>query len=210
MMRALFEELLDRHGPRGWWPLWDRDAGEMRYRPGDYAVPRGRARAEVVQGAILAQNTRWTGAAEAVGNLVRAGLDRWEALAEEPHESLEQRVRPARFYRQKARRLKVAAGFFLERDGGPPGRGELLDLWGIGPETADSILLYAYGIPVMVVDAYLRRVLRHRGRPEVADRSYEDIRAWAEERMPDDASTLNEMHALIVREGQRISEGEAR
>lgn len=207
MMRSLYQTLLDRHGTQGWWPLWDRESGGLEYRPGDYTVPTGRARAEVIQGSILAQNTRWTGAAEAVGNLVEAGLDRWEALAEEPQESLEQRVRPARFYRQKARRLRVAAGFFRGRDGRPPARDELLALWGVGPETADSILLYAFGVPVMVVDAYLRRVLRDRGRGEVADGSYEEIRAWAEERLPARPDVLNEMHALLVAEGQRISEG---
>jgi len=206
MLRSLYQTLLDRHGPQGWWPLWDRESGGLEYRPGDYTVPEGRARAEVVQGSILAQNTRWSGAAEAVGNLVRAGLDRWDALAEEPQESLEQRVRPARFYRQKARRLRVAAEFFREREGEPPARDELLELWGIGPETADSILLYAYGVPVMVVDAYLRRVLRDRGREDVADADYEEIRAWAEERLPARPEVLNEMHALVVAEGQRISE----
>lgn len=208
MMESLYESLLERHGRQGWWPLWNRRDGGLEYRPGEYTPPEGRARAEVIQGAILAQNTRWTGAAEAVGNLVEAGLDRWSDLAEEPHESLEQRVRSSRFYRQKARRLKVAADFFSGRDGEPPEREELLELWGIGPETADCILLYAYGVPVMVVDAYLRRVLRHRGREEVADRSYEQIRAWAEERLPRDSEVLNEMHALAVAEGKRISDGE--
>lgn len=206
MMRSLYRELLERHGQQGWWPLWDR--GGLRYRPGDYTVPEGRDRAHVIQGAILAQNTRWSGAAEALGNLVRAGLDRWPALAGEPHESLEQRLRPARFYRQKARRLQVAARFFGERDGAPPDRDELLELWGIGPETADSVLLYAYGVPVMVVDAYLRRVLRDRGREEVAEGDYEAIRAWTEERLPSDAVVLNEAHALVVAEGKRISEGQ--
>lgn len=208
MMESLYHRLLDRHGRQGWWPLWDRDDGGLRYHPGDYGVPEGRARAQVIQGAILAQNTRWSGAAEAVGNLVEAGLDRWASLDEEPHESLEQRVRPARFYRQKARRLEVAAGFFRGRDGEPPDRTELLELWGIGPETADSILLYAFGVPVMVVDAYLRRVLRDRGREEVADRTYEEIRAWAEERLPPDPGVLNEMHALVVAEGKRMSQGQ--
>lgn len=207
MLRSLFDELLERHGRQGWWPLWDPDAGEMRYRPGEYAPPEGRRRAQVIQGAILTQNTSWSGAARAVGNLVEAGLDRWGTLAEESQERLEQRVRPARFYRQKARRLRVAAGFFRDRDGTPPDRVELLELWGIGPETADSILLYAYGIPAVVVDAYLRRVLRHRDRGEVAAGSYEEIRAWAEGRMPADGAVLNELHALVVAEGKRISEG---
>lgn len=208
MMESLYRSLLDRHGRQGWWPLWNRRDGGLEYHPGEYEVPEGRARAEVIQGSILAQNTRWSGAAEAVGNLVQAGLDRWPALAEEPYESLEQRVRPARFFRQKARRLRVAAGFFAGRNGNPPERGELLDLWGIGPETADCILLYGYGVPVMVVDAYLRRVLRDRGRPEVAEGTYEEIRAWVEGRLPGDPEVLNEMHALIVAEGKRISEGE--
>lgn len=207
MIRSLYDQLLDRHGRQGWWPLYDREEGTLRYRPGDYSVPEGRDRVQVIAGAILAQNTSWSGAADAVANLVGADLDQWDALAEEPHDSLERRVRPSRFYRQKARRLKVVAEFFREGRGREPGREELLGLWGVGPETADCILLYAYGVPVMVVDAYLRRVLRDRGRPEVADRDYEEIRAWAERGLPAEADVLNEMHALVVAEGKRISEG---
>lgn len=205
MMRSLYNHLLDRHGRQGWWPLYDREAGTLRYRPGDYTVPRGRSRVQVVAGAILAQHTSWTGAAEAVENLVRDGLDRWSALAGVPHDGLERRVRPARFYRQKARRLKIVADFFRARDPEEPSREELLGLWGVGPETADTVLLYAFGVPVMVVDAYLRRVLRDRGRPEVAEGDYEEIRAWAEERMPGEAEVLNEAHALVVAEGKRMS-----
>lgn len=204
MLRSLYRRLLERHGPQGWWPLWHREDGGLRYHPGDYSVPAGRRRAEVIQGAILAQNTAWRGAARAVGNLVDDGLDRWPALADEPYEGLEKRVRPARFFRQKARRLKVAADFFRGRDGTAPDRDELMGVWGIGPETADSILLYGYGMPVMVVDAYFRRVLRARGLSEVAERSYDGISGWAEERLPSDAAVLNEMHALVVAEGKRI------
>lgn len=205
MMRPLYSRLLERHGRQGWWPLYDREEGELRYRPGDYSVPAGRDRVQVVAGAILAQNTSWSGAAAAVENLVQDGLDRWHALATTPQEDLERRVRPARFYRQKARRLRVVAEYFGSRGERAPRREELLGLWGVGPETADCILLYAFGVPVMVVDAYLRRVLRDRGRPEVADRDYEEIRTWAEERLPEDPELLNEAHALIVAEGKRIS-----
>lgn len=205
MIRSLYDDLLERHGRQGWWPLWDRDAGRLRYRPGEYSVPDGRRRVEVVTGTILAQNTSWRGASRAVGNLVRAGLDRWGALAGESTQGLERLVRPARFYRQKARRLRSAAEFFGEREDRTPERGELLDLRGVGPETADSILLYAYGVPVAVVDAYLRRVLRDRGRADVAEGTYEELRGWVEGRMPDEAPVLNELHALVVAEGKRIS-----
>lgn len=203
MLRSLYSELLERHGRQGWWPIYDPEEGELRYRPGDYSLPTRRNRVQVIAGAVLAQNTSWTGAARAVANLVEAGLDRWEALAEVSHSELERRIRPSRFYRQKARRLKVMADFF--GDAAEPDRDQLLGLWGVGPETADSILLYAFGVPVMVVDAYLRRVLRDRGRPEVADRDYEQIRSWAESRLPARPDVLNEMHALVVAEGKRIS-----
>lgn len=205
MIHSLYSRLLERHGPQGWWPLYDREEDALRYRPGDYSVPEGRERVQVIVGTILAQNTSWSGAADAVANLARAGLDRWGALAEEPHERLERRVRSSRFYRQKTRRLKVIAEFLRDGRTAPPGREELLGLWGVGPETADSILLYAYGVPVMVVDAYLRRVLRDREQHEVADRSYEEIREWAEGGLPEEPDVLNEMHALLVAEGKRIS-----
>lgn len=208
MIRSLFDDLLERHGRQGWWPLWDRDAGRLRYRPGEYSVPDGRRRVEVVAGTILAQNTSWRGASGAVGNLVRSGLDRWSALAGVPTRDLERLVRPARFYRQKARRLRSAAEFFGEygeREDRTPDRRELLDIRGVGPETADCILLYGYGVPVAVVDAYLRRVLRDRGRGDVADGTYEELSGWVEGRMPEEAPVLNELHALVVAEGKRIS-----
>lgn len=214
MVGELYEELYGRHGPQGWWPLFDPSADEPVYRPGDYTVPRGRERTEVAVGAVLAQSTSWSQAARAVGNLHGADALGWERLRELPRGRLEELIRPSRFYRQKAERLCRLARFFLEREEGaggnargttrPPSREALLSVRGVGPETADSILLYGFGVPVMVVDAYLRRVLEARGREE-ARWDYEELRRWIEEHAPDDHAFFNELHALVVEEGKRLS-----
>lgn len=214
MVRELYESLYGRHGPQGWWPLLDPSVGEPVYRPGDYTVPRGRERTEVAVGAVLAQSTSWTQAARAVGNLHGADALSWGRLQELPRRRLQELIRPSRFYRQKAERLRRLAAFFLEREEAgetddrdtsrPPSREELLSVRGVGPETADSILLYGYGVPMMVVDGYLRRVLEARGRDE-ARWDYEELRQWLERQAPDEHAFFNELHALVVEEGKRLS-----
>lgn len=202
MIAALFQELLERHGPQGWWPLFDPTAGEPVYRPGDYApIPPDR-RAEVAIGAILTQNTNWANASLALVRLASVNALNWETLTQLPAQQIETLIRPARYYRQKAIKLQKAAAFFLET-GARPDRSQLLRVWGIGPETADSILLYAFAEPVVVVDAYLRRVLHAAGLAAQADLPYERLRHWVETQMPREHAVLGEFHALIVAEGKQ-------
>ncbi|MGA1986498.1 MAG: hypothetical protein ABSG72_09510 [Candidatus Sulfotelmatobacter sp.] len=140
---------------------------------------------EVIVGAYLTQNTAWTNVELALANLRAARVLSLEGIREVPLRKLEHLIRPSGYFRQKAERLKTFVSFLNERYGGsldqlfaqPTGklREELLGLNGVGPETADSILLYAGSHPVFVVDAYTRRILdRHGIRPEKAN--YEDIR----------------------------------
>lgn len=199
----LHAELLARHGPQGWWPLFQRSSRSVRYHPTDYSVPRGQSRVEVIVGAVLAQNTSWQNVVRALAQIHEARAMSWRALVEMRVSRLERLVRPAGYFRQKARKLKEVARFFHSRRGAPR-RAQLLALWGVGPETADSILLYAYGVPVMIVDAYLRRVLARRGFEQEAAWSYEDLRTWIEDQLPPDHGALNEFHALLVAEGKAL------
>ncbi|MBI4539045.1 MAG: endonuclease III domain-containing protein [Gemmatimonadetes bacterium] len=202
-IRALYVELLARYGPQGWWPLYDPAGGTLRYHPGDHGVPRGARRVEVIVGSILAQNTSWQNVERALSQMHAAGVLDWETLLECPSRELEMLIRPSGYFRQKARKLREAAAYFrLLRH--PPARVELLTLWGIGPETADSILLYAFGVPVAVVDTYLRRVLARRGYVREAALRYEGLRNWIEAQVPAEPAYLNELHALVVAEGKTL------
>jgi endonuclease-3 related protein len=183
----LYRALLARHGPQGWWPA--------------------RTPYEVAVGAILTQHTAWTGAARAIAALRARGLLAPRRLARCDAATLATLVRPAGTYRLKARRLLDFTGWLLARSGGDfralrraplgPLRRELLGVRGLGPETADAILLYAAGRPVFVADAYTRRVLaRHRLLPRGS--GYEQARAFLEAHLPSDPALFSEFHALLV------------
>jgi endonuclease-3 related protein len=156
---------------------------------------------EIVAGAILTQNTRWENVESALERLRRTLLTTPPVLAEASREILEEAIRPAGFYRRKAATLQRAAQFFVCHSG-PPTREELLDLPGIGPETADSILLYAFGQPIFVVDAYTRRLLTRLGLA-TPDMNYEAVRRFCEVELPSEPALYQRFHALIVEHGKR-------
>ena len=193
LLQDVFKRLAAAFGPLHWWPA------ETPF--------------EVVVGAILTQNTAWRNVEYAIAHLQEAGLLDPERLAACPRAELETLIRPAGFFRQKAERLQGFAAFLLERHGGelhalltgPLGevRQELLARKGIGPETADSILLYAGGRPTFVVDAYTRRLFSRLGLLH-GDEDYEAIRARFMAALPADTDLFNEYHALIVEECKRF------
>jgi endonuclease-3 related protein len=164
-VRVFYRTLEQVWGPQHWWPA--------------------RTCFEVIAGAYLTQNTAWSNVELALSNLRRERILRVAGIRRVPASRLEQQIRPAGYFRQKAARLKTFVAFLDERYRGslkrmfavPTSqlREELLGLNGVGPETADSILLYAGNHPVFVVDAYTRRIIeRHGILPAAAD--YEDIR----------------------------------
>jgi endonuclease-3 related protein len=187
----LYEALRRRFGAQRWWPA------QSPY--------------EVAVGAMLAQHTAWGNAARAVAALRARRLLTPSRLAAVPIGSLGRVIRPAGTPRVKARRLRALTRFILERMDGRlhrmrtmplgPLRADLLDIPGLGPETADAILLYAAGRPVFVADAYARRVLaRHRLIDPRA--GYEEARRWLEAHLPSDPDLFNEFHALLVAVGK--------
>ncbi len=184
--------LLERFGQQGWWPA--------------------RTRLEVIVGAILTQNTTWQNATLALKSLRKAGLLNWSALRQASLNELEACVRPAGFYRQKAAAIYGFVDWIKGTLGGSLGslfsmdpaqaRQKLLSLRGIGPETADAILLYAGRQPFFVSDAYTRRVLsRHQLLPAAA--SYESAQQFLHAHLPPDEAMFNEFHALIVEVAKR-------
>jgi endonuclease III related protein len=186
-----FNSLFTALGPQHWWP--------------------GRTRFEVIVGAILTQSTSWTNVERALTNLRGEGLLTPAAIETVSTRRLQSLIRSSGYWRQKARALKAFASFLrrnyrgsLKRMFETPTivlREKLLGVFGIGPETADSILLYAGQHGVFVVDAYTKRMLvRHGWASEKA--KYDDIRWQFEKRFPGDVKMFNEFHALIVAAGK--------
>ncbi len=204
--------LFDAYGPQGWWPLLDcrgvnpTAAGVLRgYHPGDYTYPRTEGqRFEICLGAVLTQNTAWTNVEQALLRLAaRRVLHRPRAIQEMEAAELEECIRPSGYFRVKARKLRELGRFYESLGGRIPEREALLAVWGIGPETADSILLYAYGRPVIVIDAYTRRILDAAGLVP-ADEPLEVARRYCDEQLPRDTPLRQEFHALMVEHGKRV------
>jgi endonuclease III related protein len=193
ILRQYFDVLYRTYGAQKWWP--------------------GRTRFEIIVGAILTQNTNWTNVEQAIRRLRRKELLTLAAIAEISTEELAELIRSSGYFRQKARKLKEFANFVRAQYHGSLNemfrtptavlRPQLLAVHGIGPETADSILLYAGKHQVFVVDAYTRRVLE---RHELvhSKNTYEEIRGLAEKSLPFEVQAFNEFHALIVHVGKHL------
>ncbi|MBF0213782.1 MAG: endonuclease [Magnetococcales bacterium] len=186
-LHRLFDTLLTAYGPRHWWPA--------------PTVPA------MMAGAILVQNTAWSGASQAVERLLAAGLlDSWPQLLATPEETLWALIRPAGFFRVKGERLKALARFLIDSGGDhdalfrletPALRAALLGVHGVGKETADSILCYAADRPIFVVDAYTKRIFSRLGWCDDAV-EYDALQRWVMDRFSGDAQRYGELHALLV------------
>lgn len=195
-------------GGRGWWPLPSR-AGqsgfdERGYHPGlPELLLSAHDRFQICAGALLTQNTAWTNAERALLNLLRAGVDGALGILRLSTKDLEDLIRPSGYYRQKAQRLKILFSYLDDHSylvsGKAPPREELLNLKGIGPETADSILLYAFGRTIFVIDAYTLRLFSRLSLLENPF-SYERAQASFHACLPPETALFSEYHALIVEE----------
>jgi len=187
-----YRSMLEAMGPRNWWPA--------------------KTPFEVCVGAVLTQNTAWTGVEKAIANLDAEGALEPDVLYAMPRERLERLIVPAGYFKLKTGRLrnlleylKSSCDFDLsilaDRDMHAV-RAELLEVKGVGPETADSILCYALNMPSFVADAYTRRILnRHSLLPEDAD--YDEIRDYFMDVLDPDPALYNDFHAQLVRVGNR-------
>ncbi|MFH1631543.1 MAG: hypothetical protein ABIA47_00770, partial [bacterium] len=161
---------------------------------------------EVMVGAILTQNTAWSNVEKAVDALHREGLLDPASIKAVHCAKLKSLIRPAGYFNQKAKGLKVLAEFVDAQYRGhadlaakQASRDDLLDLWGVGPETADSILLYAGNRPEFVIDTYTKRLCASHG---VELSSYDDYKMYFHDRLEPDTKLFNEFHALIVKWGK--------
>jgi endonuclease III related protein len=208
---SVYARLLAAYGPQGWWPLpsmaGKRGFDPRGYHPGSYRWPRSaQGRFEIILGAILTQNTAWTNVEMALKRLQASGLELPEHFLRTTAREIARHIRSSGYFNQKAKKLKIAASVF-SRPGAlqlrsAPSRDELLALWGVGRETADSILLYAFAQPVFVVDAYTRRIFTRLGVFDGLE-SYDEVQAEFHRRLPPRTELYNEMHALIVEHAKR-------
>lgn len=205
-----YHKLYQLYGPQGWWPLMGLEGeiplkiGSLKgYHPLNYSLPENpQQRFEIVLGAILTQNTAWTSAEKALYNLKRLGAVDPQHLLNIDTEILKDAVRPAGFFNQKSLYLQEISQFFLKKAGEVPSRKEILEVKGVGNETADSILLYAYHQPQFVVDAYTKRIFTHLGVIN-ENASYTEVKNLFERCLPRDVPLYQEYHALIVEHAKR-------
>jgi endonuclease-3 related protein len=190
LLMAIYRKLHQSFGSRRWWP------GENAF--------------EVMVGAILTQNTNWRNVEKAIQQMKKRGVLSLQEIRRLKKSQLATLVRSSGYYRIKAERLKAFVNFLFENYGNiktmrreelEPLREKLLRVKGIGPETADSILLYGLKKPIFVVDAYTKRILsRHGIVSEKAD--YEEIQNLFMQHLPRDEKLFNEYHALLVHVGK--------
>lgn len=190
-LKAIHQRLLKFYGPLHWWP--------------------GETPLEIMIGAILTQNTSWQNVVKAIQNIKKEGLLDVSALLAISEERLATLIRSSGYYNLKASRLKNFISYFYEKYRGSTEqlfslewkvlREELLAINGIGPETADSILLYAGGKPVFVIDAYTRRIFERHGYLNGKE-SYQDIQQFFMSYLPPQVSLFNEFHAQLVMVGK--------
>lgn len=196
---AVFNSLHAHYGPQHWWPTITG------------------SRWEIMLGAVLVQRTTWRNADRALATLLSAlgpaGLSDPAALLSVPDDKLIELLRPAGHFNRKPRTLKLLARLVLELGGADALaasdmattelRARLLSIWGIGPETADAILLYALDRPVFVADAYALRLAVRWGLL-APTANYDEIQRLFGENLPQDASLFNEYHALVVAHGKQL------
>jgi endonuclease-3 related protein len=179
-MLEIYNKLLKEFGKQNWWPS------------------KTRSKFEICIGAILTQNTNWRNVEKAINNLIENNMLSKEAIKKANVNKLSALIKSSGYYKQKAKKLKAFVNF-----NGTITREDILSIWGIGPETADSMLLYAYNKQYFVVDAYTKRIFTRLGVLDGKE-DYEEVRDIFESKLPKDVELYKEFHALIVTLGKKF------
>jgi len=191
----IYKQLYTSFGKQHWWPTILE--GELHPSYHGKGVLNGKQRFEIIIGAILTQNTSWKNVEKAINKLHKTNLIDIKKLSKINIKRLASLIKSSGYYNQKAERLKIIAKFIINNKN--PTRDELLNLKGIGPETADSILLYAFNKPVFVIDAYTKRIMQRIGYKEG---EYDKLQKLFENNLPKKYRLFNEYHALLVELGK--------
>jgi endonuclease-3 related protein len=195
MMRDIYNRLYKEYGQQRWWPTTLEGELHPSYPGGKVG---DKERFEIIVGAILTQNTSWKNVEKAIIELNKAKVLSADGILKIRKDKLAKLIRSAGYYNQKAERLKIAAKFFDGRN--DVSRDELLDVKGIGPETADSILLYAFEKPYFVIDAYTKRIFYRLG---FKFKNYDELQKIFMDRLGKNVKLFNEYHALLVELAKR-------
>jgi endonuclease-3 related protein len=205
--KKIYSILYDAYGPQGWWPLTPKGLHKTKHHSGK--PKHGNERFEIMLGAILTQNTAWNNVEKALEQLHKSKLVRHDALLKVSKDRIGKLIRSAGYYNQKAERLVLVSRFvkehgvkrLLAKDADSL-REMLLAVKGIGPETADSIVLYAFGKPSFVIDAYTRRIFSRVGLCD-AGVGYDELQNMFVKNLAADVDVYKEYHALIVEHAKR-------
>jgi len=179
MIKNIYKILLKHYGPQNWWPI----------------ISNQNPKVEIILGAILTQNTSWKNVEKALQNLIERNLIDFNKILNLSEEELKTYIRPAGFFNQKAKTLLRVAKFFVENSK-KVSREELLKIKGIGKETADSILLYAYNQNVFVIDAYTKRLFFRLGLVE-KDISYDELQDFISSNLPNNTKIYQEFYVCV-------------
>lgn len=214
-IRNIYQVLLKTYGLQGWWPIVASADGQGQsrnangYHPGIYDIPKNDLqKLEIATGAILTQNTNWNNVVSALNSLTASGLFSMQGLQHGKIEEIALAIKSAGYYNQKAKSIKNLVDFLqrfpfknLEQASDGSVRKKLLEITGIGPETADCIMLYALKKPSFVIDAYTRRIFSALGLVSESI-SYNTLQTLFESSLEKDLVVFQEYHALLVQHGK--------
>lgn len=203
----IYNILLDSYGPQGWWPLISKQDEKCfntnGYHPNIDYSPCKKEIFEISIGAVLTQNSAWRNVTIAISNLINyIGILTPQNILDLTDTHLADLIKPSGYYNQKSKKLKKLAEYFLILNDDIPSRDDLLSIWGIGPETADCIMLYGFSQSFFVIDKYTTRLF---SRLSFFNENikYEKAASFFTDNLPDDTLLFQEYHALIVEHGKR-------
>ena len=195
-IEEIYETLLKAFKEQGWWPRFNLNENKFVYDKSFKNSKPSEEEAFIISiSAILAQNTNWKNVEKTFVNLTNKSLLSKEALLKVDILELAELIKPSGYFNQKAKKIKKFLDFNEEID-----RENLLKIWGVGEETADSILLYGYNKPIFVIDAYTRRIFKRIG---FKFKNYEELQELFHKNLPKASKLFNEYHALIVELAKR-------
>lgn len=198
----IYDSLLEAYGEQGWWPIRSRKNSiyfnNGGYHPGERICLSLADKFEISVGAILTQNTNWKNASAALDSLINNDMLSYNKILQTPIETVGNLIKKSGYYNQKARKLKELSLFFEKNENNVPSKLDLLSIWGVGNETADSILLYAFNQPFFVIDLYTRRIFsRVSGDETILKMDYEALSCLIQ-KTSFSLEQMQEYHALLV------------
>ncbi len=201
-LKEIYKALLDAYGYQGWWPLFNEETGKIEYHLSNYKLPKNYTQIfEIYLGSVLTQNTSWKNAAKSIENLRKNNFFDKDKLHSLDTKKLADLIKSSGYNNQKSRKIKELINFLNSNKA--INRENLLSVWGIGRETADSILLYAYKEPFFVIDNYTKRIFSRLGLFN-DNLSYDAMQEIFHENLNHDYKMFNEYHALLVEHGKKF------